>query len=230
MSGKKYRWVWPWKNKDTSDDPDELENIIRSLRVERDAIIRERNGLERCRNSLDSLCQLASEGYRILGIEQLHTIYYVVLMTPVGSSQQDTGRMIYLYRLPFSHRQDYICKMGLHFTATCSAYISDWASHVPNMGYGSMLMKHLISFLRSSGFRTLTGSISPVDYDHEEKLRHFYTKFGFKITDCPDRRALHLDILETETKAMFKDNCLVCCRSNDYQRLSMEALLANDGE
>lgn len=180
------------------------------------------------RDKLESLCNLLSEGYQILGVSKNRTDHCVIFMDHVNQSKWDHTRIIWLHKLPFQHRQDYIGSISFELHTNCTAHIIECSSRIPNMGYGSILMNQLIIYLRSAGFRTLTGNICPTDFGHEDKLRHFYTKFGFKITDYPNRRALHLDLLEKETKPMYENNCLVCCRSDDHRRLSSEALLADD--
>ena len=86
-------------------------------------------------------------------------------------------------------------------------------------------MNALLSYLRSAGFRTLSGMITPTDFDHEEMLRHTYSKFGFKITDHQHRRALHLDLLDVPVPPLQKDGCLTCCRDSSYQMLRAEQML-----
>lgn len=167
------------------------------------------------RDKLESLCDLLSEGYQILGVFKNRTDHCVIFMDQVNHSRWDHTRTIWLHKLPFRCRQDYVGYIGFELHSNCTAHIIECSSRIPNMGYGSILMNQLINYLRSAGFRTLTGNICPTDFNHEDKLRHFYTKFGFKITDYPDRRALHLDLLEKETKPVFENNRLVCCRSHD---------------
>lgn len=50
-----------------------------------------------------------------------------------------------------------------------------------NRGYGSLMMAKLIEFAKVHDFRGINGWLSYVDYDHKERLYHFYQKFGFEI-------------------------------------------------
>lgn len=51
-----------------------------------------------------------------------------------------------------------------------------------NRGYGSLMMKKLIEFSKTNGFKVIIGWLSYVDKGHEKRLYHFYQKFGFEIT------------------------------------------------
>lgn len=184
--------------------------------------------LSAAQDKLDSLIKLNSDNLCIIGIERQSNADYVVVMSEAGFNHSDGGRSVYVYQLPYHHRQNWICHMDMHYSSVCEAYIYDWSSRYPNRGHGSILMKHLIRYLRTAGFRMLTGAIMPTDYGHEEKLRHFYSKFNFKITDHSDHRSLRLDLFEKETRQFFQKGCEVCCRSDQYHMLESEALLADE--
>ena len=153
----------------------------------------QRKKLEPYIEQMHSICQVADEGFQILGVEEKGGATFVVLMRK-PSSQKNSVRDVYLFALPYRYRADWICHMSLRYLKGGEAYIIDWHSRIENSGYGSILMKHLISFLASADFSSITGFISPVDFDHEKKLRHFYTKFGFTIRDFPDKRELFLSL------------------------------------
>ena len=59
--------------------------------------------------------------------------------------------------------------------------ISDIECQKNNRGYGSVIMKELIEYARQNEFTHINGWLSKVDYDHRERLYHFYQKFGFEI-------------------------------------------------
>lgn len=50
-----------------------------------------------------------------------------------------------------------------------------------NKGYGSLMMEKLIEFAKENGIKSIIGFLSRVDMGHEERLCHFYQKFGFEI-------------------------------------------------
>lgn len=167
---------------------------------------------------LDSIFRLNAEELCAIGFERQGEADFVVAMSEAPSSRYDGCRAVYLYRLPHRHRQDWICFMGIHYFSICEAHIYDWSSRIPNHGYGSILMKHLIRFLRTAGFRTLTGTIMETDFDHETKLRYFYEKFGFVITDFPEYRTLCLHLLAEEAGQAPLPDCHICVR-DDLRRV-----------
>lgn len=50
-----------------------------------------------------------------------------------------------------------------------------------NRGYGSIMMEGLMKLVHEMQIRFITGWISAVDWDHIDRLEHFYRKHGF---DC----------------------------------------------
>ena len=169
-------------------------SLMEVSKAERNSLRQERDLLLIYRNCLDSLCQLSSEGFQILAVEKKEAYYFAVVLEPVCHRNWNEDRTIYLYRLPFRGQEHCICRMWFNFSPDRAAHIIDWHSREENCGYGSILMKHFIAYLRSLGCVRISGVISPVDFDHETKLRHFYKKFGFEITDYPGKRVLCLDL------------------------------------
>lgn len=197
------------------------------LNTERNRLKQECKQLMTHHDCLDSLCQLTEENYQILAVEKNRPFYVVVALSPINLHSWDTLRTLSLYKLPVRDCSQWTCKMDFKLYSNCSAYIIDWHSREENFGYGSILMKSLIRFLRTSGCQSVSGVIMPTDFDHEAKLRHFYTKFGFEITDRPDKRLLHLSLYDKECLSLKKDGHLVCCRNSSHAILESEALLAS---
>lgn len=52
-----------------------------------------------------------------------------------------------------------------------------------NKGYGSALIQTLLKYAEEKGFPRIVGNLSAEDLDHRDRLHHFYTKFGFTITE-----------------------------------------------
>lgn len=56
-----------------------------------------------------------------------------------------------------------------------------------NKGYGTIVMEQFLEYLKTMPVSLVTGWLSPVDLkcseEHKELLLHFYSKFGFKITE-----------------------------------------------
>ena len=50
-----------------------------------------------------------------------------------------------------------------------------------NKEYGSLMMESLIQYGYEHGFDVIKGNLSINDYEHMDRLHHFYEKFGFEI-------------------------------------------------
>ena len=184
----------------------------------------ENKALERHRKVLDDIIRLSAE-YDILGIEEQNGTVFVAVMVPVDEHTYVDSRHLYLFALPFIRPDLWRSKIDLFIKPNCRAHLQNWHANPGNSGYGSILMKYLLSFLRSAGFRTLTGMISSTDFDHEDMLRHTYSKFGFEIKDRSDYRWLHLNLYKKENKVVCKDDCIVCCRTEEHDFIERGQLL-----
>ncbi len=134
-------------------------------------------------NVLHALYALFDKGYQLIGIDQSakgKALAVVCYRRTPGAPASD---MFYLYPLPFANADDHVGALSLTFSASGSAYIEDIIAGPPGCGHGSILMKHVLSFLRTIGCKYVAGYLSYVDRDHWDKLIHFYEKFGFTITD-----------------------------------------------
>ena len=199
----------------------EAKEAVKKLSDKNKTLRAENTTLREKVRMMDSLQVLSDKGYQIIGIEQ----NCVIAMWLISKTKWESDRHFYLFRLPFEHHSDFICRLHLEYKANCCASIMDWHSKVQNQGYGSLMMKHLINFLRASGVRYVTGSIAPTDFKNEAKLRHFYTKFGFKITDHGQSCGLHLDLFNEQVFPLKHEGHLVCCRSDGYRFLRSEQIL-----
>lgn len=50
-----------------------------------------------------------------------------------------------------------------------------------SFGHGSLAMKHLFKLAKEKGFKSITGDLSYTDFEHKDRLFHFYEKHGFEI-------------------------------------------------
>ncbi|MFD1361171.1 hypothetical protein [Lentibacillus salinarum] len=97
----------------------------------------------------------------------------------------------------YAHKNGHTCQIMLH---NCSRpYRGDWHSAIQaeykghqklhiadikgeeNKGYGSVLMKHLKDEARKDNVPCITGHIVKRDFDHVERLKHFYSKHYFDV-------------------------------------------------
>ena len=50
-----------------------------------------------------------------------------------------------------------------------------------NLGHGSIAMKYFLEKCRKEKIQIITGRISDVDFDHIDRLKHFYEKHNFVV-------------------------------------------------
>lgn len=65
-----------------------------------------------------------------------------------------------------------------------------------NKGYGSAMMTKLIEYAAENGYSRIYGNLSDVDIGHKDRLYHFYEKFGFAITEYPEKKDCFLGMIE----------------------------------
>lgn len=65
-----------------------------------------------------------------------------------------------------------------------------------NKGYGSQMMRELISYAEQNSFKRIWGNLSNVDMDHKERLYHFYQKFGFDIEEYEEMQGCDVGRIE----------------------------------
>ncbi|MEN2768800.1 GNAT family N-acetyltransferase [Ornithinibacillus xuwenensis] len=51
-----------------------------------------------------------------------------------------------------------------------------------NKGYGTVLMQHLKEIAREENVQYITGDLVKRDFDHVDRLQHFYEKHNFDVT------------------------------------------------
>ncbi len=65
-----------------------------------------------------------------------------------------------------------------------------------NKDYGSAMMQKLIEYAKENGYSRIYGNLSDVDIGHKDRLYHFYDKFGFEITEYPEKRDCYFGMIE----------------------------------
>lgn len=73
-------------------------------------------------------------------------------------------------------------KMLLSLTAE-GIKIEDVLCKQNNIGNGSILMKALFEYCKRHKITLITGYLSSVDNDHKARRDHYYSKFGFIVTE-----------------------------------------------
>lgn len=64
-----------------------------------------------------------------------------------------------------------------------------------NKGYGTILIKKLIEYAKENNFKKIYGNITEVDWDHIERLEHFYKKFKFKVNLDKQKKCGNIELI-----------------------------------
>lgn len=125
-------------------------------------------------NANTLVCVTASEEYDYKGMLKEITIKGYSKQFILGEETRP--------QLLFVRANQNITKSGSYLQ---NFYIEDFLC-IPNKGYGSIMMKSLIDYAKTFNIEYISGFLSFVDTkdeEHNQRLRHFYKKFGFTITE-----------------------------------------------
>lgn len=200
-------WKWLRSARKGSNPHAELQTAL-ELEYARSSV-----ALSEAKEKLDVLASMYDKGSLLLGIEAVTpTTYVAIAVSQIHKRQQRWFLEIDMYCLPFVHHQQHIGHMDICLCKGRTVELVDWNVNQPNQGHGSILMKYVLSFLRTIGYDYFVGNIQPRDYDHLELLLHFYRKFGFEITPRKNSYAIKLYLLPDSKlceQSMAKDNAYV---------------------
>lgn len=195
---------------------------INELQEKYNALQRQFDIIKSCEKSLDALSMLSQNGMEIIDLKKKNGQYYVVVTTAIDPNQYVKSIdevEIYLFRLPHTNIRDQLARMYIDIRSSCNIKIVDWNSRYPDQGYGSILMEAVINHFRNTGYQTILGHITPVDYDHLDKLKHFYSKFGFKITDGKNQYDIDLSLRDYPRHPIYIDGNRICIREDSYHTI-----------
>ena len=146
---------------------------------------------------LQTMSKLATEG-TIIALRDCDG--YIEIIGYKGKTPCD----LYYYRIGFSVVE--IGSMGLRIKDHGTVVLDDWHIFTEyDRGYGSFFLSVVIEHLKRKGYKKLIGQICPADFDHEDKLRHIYGKFGFEIKDRGTHRSIFLALQENATVMLRND-------------------------
>ena len=149
------------------------ERLERSFSV-RNELERELRDREKC---ISKVNELAQQGFSILLVTQTKFDEWVVLFSRPDSCD------VYVKRAySFSYNND-LTLYSVYYKEENRIFIEDIQSTEENSNreYGSFAMKELLKMAGKLKVRKINGKISPKDWDHVDRLKHFYSKFGFTV-------------------------------------------------
>lgn len=136
----------------------------------------------RFNDCLQHIKKIEQDGGKILAIKQAKNQELVLIYRT--TQLIDTDPDIYAYVFPKDtdtklHLAVYVfyeVEKKEFFIADIHIHFKDY-----NKGYGSLLMEQLLNIAKKENIKVITGNISSIDWNHFERIRHFYQKYGFSV-------------------------------------------------
>ncbi|RLQ95380.1 GNAT family protein [Falsibacillus albus] len=112
----------------------------------------------------------------VLGIDQTKEDNWVIVYA------QNDGNQCKVMVNDCETRFDGVWDFSIHatFSEEETIHIGDIKGPA-NKGYGSICMKHLKEIARDQNIPVITGDIAKRDWDHVDRLIHFYEKHDFEV-------------------------------------------------
>ncbi|MBP1942667.1 GNAT superfamily N-acetyltransferase [Bacillus luteolus] len=121
--------------------------------------------------------------WKILGIEQTHDNSWVIIYI------MDDGNTckIMLDDCDTPYRGMWDFSIQAYYSEDNNIHIGDIKGDA-NKGFGSICMDYLKNLAKNQNIQYITGDIAERDWDHLDRLIHFYEKHNFKVeVDYNDR-------------------------------------------
>ncbi|WP_042220490.1 N-acetyltransferase [Oceanobacillus manasiensis] len=141
---------------------DELKEELDSLEIQ----------LHRMQNNMKEIAKKSE----IISIDQANEEQWVIIYADKGKK----NCQVMLHECTKPYRGDWDSAIQAEFRSDSTLHIAD-IKGVQNKGFGSVLMKHLKEIAREENMQFITGDIVERDFDHVNRLKHFYRKHHFNI-------------------------------------------------
>lgn len=137
----------------------------------------------RCNECSNQIKKIEQGGGKILAVKRAKNQELVLIYR--SSQLIDADPDIYAYVFPQEpnakplHLAVYVfyeVEKKEFFIADIHIHFKDY-----NKGYGSLLMEQLLQIAKKENIKVITGNISSIDWNHFERIRHFYQKYGFSV-------------------------------------------------
>lgn len=114
--------------------------------------------------------------WKIISIDQTNDFNWVVIYADKGSG---TCQLM-LHDCDETFRDKWHAAIQVDYKDENTIHIADIKGE-QNKGYGTILMKHLKELARDKNVQYITGNIVKRDFDHVNRLDHFYRKHDFDV-------------------------------------------------
>lgn len=143
-------------------DKIELKQELDSLEVQ----------LFRMQNSIKEIAKKSD----VISIDQTQDDNWVIIY----ADKQSNSFQIMLHECTKPFRGNWDSAIQAEYKNTSTLHISDIKGE-QNKGFGSVLMRHLKEIARDENKQYITGDIVQRDFDHVNRLKHFYSKHYFDV-------------------------------------------------
>ncbi|WP_226668343.1 hypothetical protein [Metabacillus litoralis] len=150
------------ENDSRTNDPEELKEELEDLEFQ---VFRLQ----------DNLKEIAKKS-KVLGVDQTKDDKLVIVYTP----EDDQSCKIMLCDCESSYRGNWDFSIHATFADDKTIHIGDIKGPA-NKGYGSICMDYLKELATQQNIPKITGDIAKRDWDHVERLVHFYEKHDFNV-------------------------------------------------
>lgn len=103
--------------------------------------------------------------------------WYLTLGATIDEFKESPGAVLRLHDM--NHGE--VCRASVVHNKNRKILIGDIQAFIENKGYGSIMLRNIITLAKNVSVREITGNLSSTDSDHFDKLKHFYDKFGFMV-------------------------------------------------
>lgn len=124
----------------------------------------------------DNLKEIAKK-WQVIGIEQTKENNWVIIY---ASDDGDTCKIM-LNECDCAFRGVWDFAIQAQYADENTIHIGD-IKGPENKGYGSICMDYLKEHAKEQNIQYITGDIAKRDWDHKERLVHFYKKHNFKVS------------------------------------------------
>ena len=129
------------------------------------------------------LKQIENDGGKILALHKTksHELVLIYRTSYLIDSDPDIYAFVYPVDKKMPPRQlalfvFYEVEKKEFFIADIQIRLKDY-----NKGYGSLLMAQLLKLAKKENIALITGNISGIDWNHVDRIRHFYRKHEFSV-------------------------------------------------
>ncbi len=123
----------------------------------------------------DNLKEIAKK-WQVIGIEQAKNSSWVIIYT---ADDGETCKIM-LNDCDSAFRGNWDFSIQASYEDEHTIHIGD-IKGPENLGYGSICMHYLKELAKDQNIQYITGDIAKRDWDHKERLVHFYKKHNFKV-------------------------------------------------